>query len=171
MGAQDGAMLQWTPTAATPVSSYGQRILMPVYDASALQVLMSTDQVNKDSSHFAEADTPDCLHGAVVPKRSFAVQMDAAYSSFDGPCDLARQCSFHWVLEAFWPLALSKKGCRLVQKALDVGTPGFRLQALTILQTNVNKAIQSLHGNFVLRKLIELVPPLQLQFVLREVVE
>jgi len=73
------------------------------------------------------------------------------------------------VSESFWTLALDKKGCRVVQKAMDVGTPAYQLELLTNLEGHVNQAMQSPHANYILQKFIELAPSERLQFVVAEV--
>merc|ERR1711988_1627959 len=80
-----------------------------------------------------------------------------------------RQRIFKWVTEAFWPLAFNKQGCRLVQKAMDVGTPAYQAQLLENLPGYVYDALQSPHANYVLQKFIEVVsPPEKLQFIVQE---
>jgi hypothetical protein len=79
-----------------------------------------------------------------------------------------RQYAFDWVRNSFWPLALTKRGCRIVQKAIEVGTPAYQQELLENLHGRVHEALKSPHTNYVLQKFIEIMPPERMQFVLTE---
>jgi len=72
------------------------------------------------------------------------------------------------VVASVWPLALTKKGCRIVQKTLEVGTAADQQQIVDQLQGRVQEALRSPHANHVLQKCIEIMPPAQMHFVLTE---
>jgi len=73
-----------------------------------------------------------------------------------------------WVVSSVWPLALTKRGCRIVQKSLDVGSSEDQYAIVEKLQGRVNEAMRSPHANHVLQKCIEIMPSGQMHFVLAE---
>lgn len=73
-----------------------------------------------------------------------------------------------WVLSSAWPLTLTKRGCRIVQKAMEVGSPTDQQQIADKLHGRVHEAMKSPHANHVLQKCIEIMPPDHVQFVLTE---
>merc|ERR1712216_213692 len=79
-----------------------------------------------------------------------------------------RQFALEWVRDSFWPLALTKRGCRIVQKAVDVGSPAYQQQLVEQLRGKVVEALKSPHTNYVLQKFIETMPPERMQFVVTE---
>lgn len=103
------------------------------------------------------------------PHGSFAVKVNTALADLDSPQDWKHQATLQWVSGSFWLLAFDKQGCRLVQKALDVGTPAYQLQLLENLQGYVCSAVESPHANYVLQKFIQIVPPENIQFIVTEV--
>lgn len=80
-----------------------------------------------------------------------------------------REEALAWVGKSFWPLALTKRGCRIVQKAIDVGTSDYQQELIENLQGRVHEAVKSPHANYVLQKFIESMPPEKIQFVLTEI--
>jgi hypothetical protein len=79
-----------------------------------------------------------------------------------------RQATLAWVINSTWSLALTKRGCRIVQRALEVGTSAEKYQIAGKLHGHVCEALKSPHANFVLQRCIELLPPERMQFVLTE---
>jgi hypothetical protein len=63
-----------------------------------------------------------------------------------------------WHLKALRPLALSSKGCRVVQKALELEDGELRLKLLDELAPYVVELYESLNGNHVLSKVVEVIP-------------
>lgn len=110
------------------------------------------------------AADPDSLKDNVDYER-----VDTALADLDSGDELKRQAALQWVSESFWSLSLSKKGCRVVQKAMDVATPAYHLQLLENLRSCVKDCAESPHANYVLQKFIEMAPPEQIQFVVEEV--
>lgn len=94
--------------------------------------------------------------------------VDPLVLELDGPDEMRRQAILGWVLESFWSLALDKRGCRIVQKAIDVGTPIYQAKLLEQLRGRVHQAMVSLHANYVLQKFIETMPPENIQFIVTE---
>jgi hypothetical protein len=79
-----------------------------------------------------------------------------------------RQSALAWVISSFWPLALTNRGCRVVQKAIEVGSAPQKQELLEHLYGRVSEAIKSPHANHVLQKFIEILPPEHVQFVMVE---
>lgn len=94
---------------------------------------------------------------------------DTALMDLDSANDMKRQGALQWVSQSFWLLAMHKKGCRAVQKAVDVGTPAYQVELLANLHGYVTSAVESPHANYVLQKFIQIAPPEQIQFIVDEV--
>jgi hypothetical protein len=74
-----------------------------------------------------------------------------------------------WILPATKALAFSKHGCRVLQKAIEVTggeSRGSLVEKLKEKDT-VLKLYQDPHGNHVLGKMIEVMPPANLDFLIR----
>jgi len=99
----------------------------------------------------------------------YADNIDTLLSDLDSNESETRKHAFQRVSEAFWSLAFNSKGCRVVQKAMDVGTPAYQVQLLENLPGFVYDAMQSPHANYVLQKFIEVIPPERIQFIVEEV--
>jgi hypothetical protein len=69
-------------------------------------------------------------------------------------------------------LALDAAGCRLLQQALDIADAladiNLLMQLIEGLKGHVREAINSPHGNYVIQKIVEVVPLSQASFVARE---
>jgi len=63
-----------------------------------------------------------------------------------------------WLLPAAMPLALSRCGCRLVQKALEAPSSAGRDLLVAELEPHAVELYESLHGNHVLTRMIEVMP-------------
>jgi len=72
------------------------------------------------------------------------------------------------LLEHAAALALKVHGCRVVQVALDVAGVTYIRKLLESLQSHVVELYESMHGNFVLARLIEKVPAANLGGVLAQ---
>jgi len=95
-------------------------------------------------------------------------KVDPMLAEFDTADAGRRDWLFYWVSKSFWPLALTKRGCRILQKAIDVGTPAYQQQLLENLRGNVVEAMRSSHANYVLQKFIEIMPPDRIGFIVTE---
>lgn len=110
-----------------------------------------------------------------VEEKSFVDDASSTEACVDPLClelesndDERRQFALEWVLSSFWPLTLTKRGCRIVQKALEVSSPAYQQQLVDNLRGHVLEALQSPHANYVLQKCIEVMPPDRMSFVLAE---
>jgi hypothetical protein len=72
------------------------------------------------------------------------------------------------VMGSVWPQATTKNGCRIIQKAIEVGSQADRSRILDQLRGHVHEALKSPHANHVLQKCIEIMPPDLVDFVLIE---
>jgi len=89
----------------------------------------------------------------------------------DGPSgDIAaqRQAVMELVIMQTWQLASTQNGCRVVQRALEVGEASERVALSQQLRGHVWEACISPHANHVLQMCIELIPDDCIQFVLDE---
>jgi len=130
-----------------------------------------------ETSDVASADTVDTASAQLQSTPNSISEEDAGVSEaaidpllleLDSDDEASRQFALDWVASSFWPLALTNRGCRIVQKAIDVGTPTYQHQLVENLHGRVNEAIKSPHTNYVLQKFIETMPPERMQFVLAE---
>eukprot|EP00930_Biecheleria_cincta_P096457 TRINITY_DN88301_c0_g1_i1.p1 TRINITY_DN88301_c0_g1~~TRINITY_DN88301_c0_g1_i1.p1 ORF type:complete len:290 (-),score=43.66 TRINITY_DN88301_c0_g1_i1:569-1417(-) len=65
-------------------------------------------------------------------------------------------------------LALDPRGCRIVQRALELADHPWQVCLVQELQGHVREALESPHANHVLQRAIELMRPISLQFMLKE---
>ena len=70
------------------------------------------------------------------------------------------------VIQDSWNLANSKNGTRLVQTALDVADYQEKQLLASSFQGRVWVALKSPHANHVLQKIVALMPPEKMQFVI-----
>jgi len=74
-----------------------------------------------------------------------------------------------------WAFAHHRLGCRIVQLALDVldkrGDKRGKEELAMGMKGNVWKATKSRHANYVLQKIIEVLPPTQIRFVAEELLQ
>jgi hypothetical protein len=133
-----------------PQTSQGAAAGSPT--ANSEQVHDSTSlQESKDDSFFPEAAAdPVLLALEDVEGETFRVTLDEVVSSV-------------------WWLAWTKRGSRIVQKAIEVGTNTDQEQIVRQLHGRVLEALKSPHANHVLQKCIEVLPPDQLQFAMTEI--
>lgn len=68
-----------------------------------------------------------------------------------------------------WQMASSPSGCRVVQRALEVGSSEQRAALAESLRGRVREALASPHANHVLQKCIEVLANENVQFVLEEI--
>merc|ERR1719265_205219 len=73
-----------------------------------------------------------------------------------------------WIYPATFELALSTHGCRIVQKAFDIACGDEKRELAIKLHGHVKELLESQHGNHVLQKCIEVLPPHAVQFIIDE---
>lgn len=86
----------------------------------------------------------------------------------DGGNQRRRVAIVKWLRPATLDLAFSACGCRVVQKVLEVAGGDDRASVIAQLKGTVAKLLDSPHGNHVLQKFIEVMPPHTMQFMLEE---
>jgi hypothetical protein len=59
-------------------------------------------------------------------------------------------------------------GCRVVQRAIEVADRAMAIELIRELRGHVQDLIQSPHGNYVVQKVAEVLPPILVSFVVRE---
>lgn len=109
--------------------------------------------------------------GSRLADSTFTDRVETALLDLESNDSKKQQLVLQWVVQEFWPLAFDKRGCRVVQKAMDVGSPAYQLQLLGNLPGYVYDALQSAHANYVLQKFIEVVRPERIQFIVNELAE
>lgn len=77
-----------------------------------------------------------------------------------------RREAIQQVIQDVWSLANSKNGTRVVQTALDVADYAEKQSLAYSFQGRVWVALKSPHANHVLQKIIALMPPEKIQFVI-----
>lgn len=80
----------------------------------------------------------------------------------------AARTAFLCILPASRALALSKYGCRVIQKAVEVGSANDINLLVAELTGHIAELSKSPHGNHVVAKFIEVLPPNNLRFILTE---
>eukprot|EP00746_Dinoflagellata_sp_MGD_P155883 gnl/MRDRNA2_/MRDRNA2_85598_c0_seq1.p1 gnl/MRDRNA2_/MRDRNA2_85598_c0~~gnl/MRDRNA2_/MRDRNA2_85598_c0_seq1.p1 ORF type:complete len:518 (+),score=109.85 gnl/MRDRNA2_/MRDRNA2_85598_c0_seq1:86-1639(+) len=73
-----------------------------------------------------------------------------------------------WLMPATLDLAMSAPGCRVVQAAVEVAGGEHRSLMTKYMHGHVAELLDSPHGNHVLQKCIEVLPPDIVQFILEE---
>jgi hypothetical protein len=79
-----------------------------------------------------------------------------------------RKTAVEWVVDNTGDLAFTRRGCRIVQRAMELATSADKQQIVKKLGGQVLEALQSPHANYVLQKCFEIASPDNIQFVLRE---
>lgn len=80
----------------------------------------------------------------------------------------AARTAFLCILPATRALALSKCGCRVIQKAIEVGSLEDIVLLVAELTGHIAELSKSPHGNHVVAKFIEVLPPGNLGFIVAE---
>jgi hypothetical protein len=98
------------------------------------------------------------------------LSMDSLTLQLEGGSDEAQKRAIDNICEYFLELAFDRQGCLLVQSALDNAnaTLSHKHTIVAGLQGHVWKALQSKHANFVLQKVIEVMPPARTDFIAEE---
>jgi len=118
--------------------------------------------------------TDCCAQGLApaLPAPSILVESeeltDAVIEQLEGHDPTCLSRIFAWLRQATLQLAVSLRGCRIVQKALEVAAGEDRTALVDQLRGHVRKLLESPHGNHVLQKCIEVMPADNLQFVVNE---
>lgn len=89
----------------------------------------------------------------------------------DGRNHRRRLAILRWLHPATLDLAFSACGCRVMQKVLEVAGGDDRASLIAQLRGHVTKLLESPHGNHVLQKFIEVMPPQSMQFMVDELAQ
>jgi len=76
----------------------------------------------------------------------------------DGGSRWEQQAAVAWLADAAVELSLSKRGSRVVQRALEVASGPARCLLVARLRPRAPELVTSPHGNFVLAKMVEVLP-------------
>jgi hypothetical protein len=128
----------------------------------------------QDSQHESWADAVDTdahLCGVRETSAEHSIsdaEVDRMSAELECQNSERRTKAIDWVVSSTRPLAVTRQGCRIVQRALEVAEPEDQKRIADKLEGFVLEALQSPHGNYVLQKCFEVVPPNELQFVFEE---
>lgn len=89
----------------------------------------------------------------------------------DGRNHRRRLAILKWLRPATLDLAFSACGCRVMQKVLEVAGGDDRTSLIAEFHGLVTKLLESPHGNHVLQKFIEVMPPHSVQFMVEELAQ
>jgi len=150
-----------TPTSVTTAQRWAD--IEDDDDPAEVANTFATLAAEEDASTASQVQcsTPDAF-------ASTEIDIDPVLLELDDADEEKRQFTLTWVVNSFWPLVLTKRGCRIVQKAIVVGSPSYQQQVVDNFYGRVHEAIRSPHANYVLQKCIETMPPERIQFVLEE---
>jgi hypothetical protein len=76
--------------------------------------------------------------------------------------------AIEWVIGSVYPLAVTRRGCRIVQRALEVATSADQQRIADKLRGHVEDMLTSPNANHVLQKCVEVMPPEKTQFIVDE---
>lgn len=160
-----GSISSGTPEGVSEPEADDASSPLSEMSATALPEADQTSNTSLESGHVEGA-----LQRGTSDDSSESIEshVDPLLLELDGADETRRQFALDWVQSSFWPLALTKRGCRIVQKAIDVGTPAYQQQLVEKLHGRVDECMKSPHTNYVLQKFIETMPPERIQFVSTE---
>jgi len=75
----------------------------------------------------------------------------------------------HWLTPVVRRFALSREGCRVVQKVLEKAGACSRDRLAKQLQPHILELVGSPHGNHVIAKMVEIMPPCAVCFVIEAI--
>jgi pumilio RNA-binding family len=93
-------------------------------------------------------------------------QSAAIIDLLDGPSDTDKHAVLLQLPSIAKQLSLSRNGCRIVQKAIEVAGGFDRDRLIASLRDHVTELYESPHGNHVLSKAIEVLPASKIHFVI-----
>lgn len=127
------------------------------------------------SGDFQKQQAADCTldskpedDSVVAAEAKFDPELDPVLLELEGDDITKQRTALEWVVQSVWPLALTRRGSRILQRALEVGSPPDQVQILVSLEGHVQEAMRSPHGNYVIQKCVEVMAPERVQFILNE---
>jgi hypothetical protein len=113
----------------------------------------------------------EIFRGGVKPidQHSFSdTYIDHMLSELECSNSGRRQVALEWVIHSTRILAFTRRGCRIVQQAMELAVAEDQERLVEKLEGLVLEAAQSPHANYVLQKCFEIMPAHKLRFVMRE---
>lgn len=95
-------------------------------------------------------------------------EVDPMLLDLDCGDESKKQAAIEWVIGSVYPLAVTRRGCRIVQRALEVSTFADQQRIADKLRGHVEDMLKSPNANHVLQKCIEVMPPEKMQFMVDE---
>lgn len=143
-------------SSASPSPQY-----LPCISTGPLQTLQTSVQVPRISMTNGGREDPRSLMESTELSNKVMEQFDNGDRSMHSSL-------LHWLSPASLELALSVCGCRVVQKALEVVAGTERALLVERFRGHVASLVESPHGNHVLQKCIEVMPPHTVHFIVAE---
>lgn len=120
----------------------------------------------KDSSNNTESIVDENKNANALAKDPTSCNQIIAQLASQGH---AARSAFQVVLPIAKTLSFAKHGCRVIQKAVEVGQKDEQADLVEELKGSIIELYKSPHGNHVIAKMIECLPVSSLQFILDEV--
>jgi hypothetical protein len=138
-------------------------------DADALSSSSSTRLESEDDVD--DAANSNVLYSPVKVVNEYRISdsdVDNTFLELECPNVDRRNMAIQWVISSTRPLALTRRGCRIVQRAMELSTSADQERIVANMEGFVLEALQSPHANYVLQKCFEVMPSHMLQFVITE---
>mmetsp|Transcript_64561 Transcript_64561/g.114822 ORF Transcript_64561/g.114822 Transcript_64561/m.114822 type:complete len:538 (-) Transcript_64561:181-1794(-) len=110
---------------------------------------------------------PDASEQAAAPKE-VKESIDPVILELEEGSVKTQRHTLEWITSSVWPLALTSRGSRILQKALEIGSASDQQMIINRLSGRIQEAMKSPHANYVLQKCIEVMAPERVQLILDE---
>jgi hypothetical protein len=107
-------------------------------------------------------------HSATAQTSISDAEVDQMLLAMECSSSEKRKTAMEWVVSSTHSLAFTRRGCRIVQRAMELATSADKEQIVENLQGLALDALQSPHANYVLQKCFEIASPSKIALVLRE---
>jgi hypothetical protein len=94
--------------------------------------------------------------------------VDRMFVELESPNAEVRKKAIEWVVKSTRPLAFTRRGCRIVQRVMEVATSVDQEKLVENLEGFALEALQSPHANYVLQKCFEVASPEKAEILLNE---
>lgn len=121
-----------------------------------------------DATSDAGSASVKSSQGSELRSRWSARDADAAVVELRAGDSDGRRVLLERITMESWPMALTRHGCRVLQVALEVGSPNQRQSMASAMRGRVWEAMRSPHANHVLQKMVMVMPPDCVVFMIEE---
>lgn len=158
---QQSIALNTSPTAAPTASARPRGARRP---RGRLVSSERPEQATQDQHHGSSASKRETDRAAAEALEAYCKDM---LSLLDGDAELCKTAAAG-LRGCIWNLSRHKSGTRVVQKALDKAQKFFMEELLVELHGCVREAIECPNANYVIQKVIEVLPVARAAFVAEE---